>query len=189
MQQKNPNSSGSHDDADDGDVEISKSQRKREMHELQALGERLTTLNDSQLVSLDLSDKLRDAVRASHAITQHGARRRHMQFIGRLMRLVDADPIREKLREWDGQSRGATVLQHQLERWRDRLMDDDGALSEYLAAHAKTTPAGVIDIQHLRTLIRNARDERTREKPLRFFRELFRELKRIEGDRSPQGEE
>lgn len=186
MQQKPQNSSDNADD--DGDVEISKSQRKREMHELQSLGERLTTLNSGQLDTLDLPDKLREAVRASRTITQNGAHRRHLQYIGRLMRLVDADPIREKLREWDGQSRGATVLQHQLERWRDRLMDDDGALSEYLAAHAETTPAGVIDIQHLRTLIRNARDERTREKPLRFFRELFRELKRIEGDRSPQGD-
>jgi len=185
MQQKPQN----HSDDDEGDVEVSKSQRKREMHELQALGERLTTLNEGQIGTLDLSDKLREAVRASRTITQNGARRRHMQYIGRLMRLVDANPIREKLREWDGQSRGATVLQHQLERWRDRLMDDDGALSEYLAAHAETTPAGVIDIQHLRTLIRNARDERTREKPLRYFRELFRELKRIEGDRSPQGEQ
>jgi len=184
MQQKPQN----HSDDDEGDVEVSKSQRKREMHELQALGERLTTLNDAQIGTLDLSDNLREAVRASRTITQNGARRRHMQYIGRLMRLVDADPIREKLREWDGQSRGATVLQHQLERWRDRLMDDDGALSEYLATHAETTPAGVIDIQHLRTLIRNARDERTREKPLRYFRELFRELKRIEGDHNPQGD-
>ena len=184
MQQKHDKSP----DGEDDEIVISKSQRKREMHELQALGERLATLNDTQLATLDLSDKLRDAARDARSITAHGARRRHMQYIGRLMRLVDAGPIREKLSEWDGQSRGATVLQHQLERWRARLIEDDGALSEYLAAHAETTPAGVIDIQQLRTLIRNVRDERTRQKPPRFYRELFRELKRIEGDRSPQGE-
>lgn len=164
---------------DDTSAPVSKTQRKREMHELQALGERLASLNDSQLGHLagNLPEELLDAVREGRSITRHEARRRHMQYIGRLMRSVDPDPIRDKLAEWDGQSKGATARLHQIERWRDRLIEDEGALAEYLAAHRDAGPA--IDIQHLRTLIRNCRDERARAKQPRFFRELFRELKRI----------
>jgi ribosome-associated protein len=161
-------------DEDDGDsAGISKTRRKQEMHELQALGERLAGLNNRQLEALALPEDLHEAVVDSRSITKHEARRRHMQFIGRLMRSVDAEPIREKLKEWDGQSKDATALQHQLERWRERLIDDEAALSEYLDAHPG------VDIQHLRALIRHCRDERLHNKPPRHYRELFRELKRI----------
>lgn len=155
----------------------SKTRRKKDMHELQDLGERLSELNHGQLQALPLPADLREAIIEFRAMTKHGARRRQLQFIGRLMREVDAEPIREKLRAWDGQSRSAVAEQHRLERWRERLLEDEGALAEYIAAHRGGSEA--IDIPHLRTLIRNAREERLREKPPKHFRDLFRELKRI----------
>ena len=95
MQHKDP----SNDDDEDGDGSVSKTRRKQEMHELQALGERLVELNNRQLQALALPEDLHEAVMDSRAITKHEARRRHLQFIGRLMRSVDAEPIREKLKE------------------------------------------------------------------------------------------
>lgn len=160
----------------DSDTPVSKTRRKKEMHELQSLGERLTGLNTGQLAALPMPEDLRDAILDFRGMTKHEARRRQLQYIGRIMRDVDAEPIREKLREWDGQSRGAIAAQHRLERWRDRLIEDDAALAEFIADHRG---AAELDIQHLRGLVRHAREERLREKPPKHYRELYRELKRI----------
>lgn len=151
----------------------SKTQRKRAMHELQALGERLVELNSEQLAAVALPEYLRDAVEQARHITKHEARRRQLQYIGRLMRRVDADPIREKLKTWDGVSAEETARLRRIERWRDELLEDDSAIGALAQAHPG------IDTQHLRTLARKAREERSADKPLRAYRELFRTLREI----------
>jgi ribosome-associated protein len=149
----------------------SKTQRKKEMHELQALGERLVALNASQLDEVDLPQRLRAAVDDAKRFTRHEARRRQMQYIGRLMRDVDPGPIREKLKIWDGVSQEHTARHHRVERWRERLMQDDGALGEL----AKEQPG--IDTQRLRSLVRSAREELAAGRSPRSHRELFRFLR------------
>jgi ribosome-associated protein len=149
----------------------SKTRRKKEMHELQALGERLVALNASQLDEVDLPQRLRTAVDDAKRFTRHEARRRQMQYIGRLMRDVDPAPIREKLKIWDGVSHEHTARHHRVERWRERLMQDDGALGEL----AKEQPG--IDTQRLRSLVRSAREELAAGRPPRSHRELFRFLR------------
>jgi len=163
------------DNSDTTDIPVSKSQRKREMHELQDLGERLVALSEGQLTTLALPESLQLAVHDARNMSRREARRRQMQYIGKLMRNIDAEPIRAKLDEWDGQSRGSAVELHQLERWRERLISEEGALGEYITQHQQFG----VDTQRLRTLIRNVREERERSKPPRAFRELFQELKRI----------
>jgi len=152
----------------------SKSQRKRDMHALQGLGEALVELNDERLVSLDLPESLRDAVIKARKITRHEARRRQMQYIGKLMRDIDAEPIRARLAEWAGQSARQVGRHKGLERWRERLLDDDDALTEYAHKHPG------IDLQALRALIREARRERAAAQPPRRYRELFRFLQAAE---------
>ena len=161
---------------EDGNDTISKTRRKQNMHELQALGERLTELNDTQLAGLGLPEGLLDAVIDSRHITRHEARRRHMQFIGRLMRGVDPAPIKERIAEWEGVSREATATLHHVERWRDKLIDDDAALARFMGEHPKANS------QHLRSLIRSVREDRAAGRPARQFRELFRELRRLMGN-------
>ena len=151
----------------------SKTQRKREMHELQTLGTRLVELNSEQLAAIGLPEGLRDAIEFAQRTTKHEARRRQMQYIGRLMRSVDPGPIREKLKIWDGVSAQHTAEQHKVERWRDRLIEDDSSVDELVRAH----PA--IDARHLRALARKARDERASGAPPRAYRELFRALREI----------
>jgi len=75
----------------------SKTKRKQEMHELQALGVALVALSESQLQDMSLETRLHEAVLAARRITSHEARRRQMQYIGRLMRDADAEPIRARL--------------------------------------------------------------------------------------------
>lgn len=166
----NPNSPP----APDLDEAPSKSQRKRDMHALQELGEALVALNDERLASVDIPESLRDAVVKARKITRHEARRRQMQYIGKLMRDVDAGPIRARLAEWAGQSARQVGRHKELERWRERLLDDDDALTEYAAKHPG------IDLQGLRALIREARKERTAAQSPRRYRELFRFLQAAE---------
>ena len=75
----------------------SKSQRKKEVHALQDLGVELVALSDERLAALELPERLRDAVLEARHITAREARRRQLQYIGKLMRQVDAEPIRAAL--------------------------------------------------------------------------------------------
>lgn len=152
----------------------SKSQKKREMTALQDLGAELVELGRDQLKKIDLPDDLREAVRDAQRITAHEARRRQLQYIGRLMRNADPAPIRAALDEIKGVSAAAVAKSHALERLRIRLLEDETVLGEIARAH----PAA--DLQHLRQLRRNALKEKELAKPPRAFRELFRILRDLE---------
>jgi ribosome-associated protein len=147
---------------------VSKTKRKREMHELQALGAALVLLPESQLRELSLDAPLRDAVLEAKRIRSHEARRRQMQYIGRLMRDVDAAPIRERLAAAEGHSAKASAEHRRLEAWRERLLADDAALTEFAATFPRA------DLQALRTLLRNARKELKEGRPPHALREIFR---------------
>lgn len=150
----------------------SKSELKRQMHALQALGVQLVALSDEQLARMELPDELREAVTFAHQVTRHEARRRHMQYLGKLMRQADADAIRAALARVTGESRTAVSLMHQAEAWRERLLDDDEALTQFVAEHRDA------EIQWLRTAIRAARRERELQQPTKHARELYRRLHR-----------
>jgi len=153
---------------------VSKTQRKKEMHALQALGAELVELPESQLEALALPEHLAQAVREAKRITSHEGKRRQMQYIGRLMRELDPEPIRARLAAISGQSAQEAARHRRLEALRERLLEDDGALTDYVASHAGA------DLQALRTLIRNARREQKEGRPPRAYRELFRLLKALE---------
>lgn len=155
------------------DEEISRSQRKRDVEALQEIGERLVTLNAARLAQLDIPDKLREAVREARRLSANGAIRRQKQYIGKLMRAVDPAPILAKFAEWDGKSREQAARFHELERWRDRLLADDKAVSELVMAHPRA------DVQRLRTLIRNAHKELAAARPPKSSRELFKALRHL----------
>ncbi len=155
---------------------ISKTKQKQAMHELQALGEALLDLPEAQLEALQLPEALARALREAKTISAHGARRRQIQYIGRLMRDVDPAPIRERLALARGESAQASARHKRLEQWRARLLEDDAALTEFAALYPRT------DTQALRALIRNARREQKEAKSPRAFRELFRLLREAAAD-------
>lgn len=154
----------------------SKSQRKREMHSLQDLGAALAGLSPERLSRIELPERLREAVREVQRLTRHEARRRQMQFIGRLMRDVDPAPIREAIDALNGTSAAETARQHRLERLRERLLEDEAVLTEIGAAHPGA------DLTRLRQLRRGALHERDAGKPPKHFRELFRTLRGLEDE-------
>jgi len=153
------------------DEVVSKTRRKKEMLELQALGAALVELPDSQLAAIDIPEALKDAVREAQRIRSHEARRRQMQYIGRLMREVDPAPIRERLDALAGNSAQAAARHRRLEAWRGKLIADDAALTQFASEHPGA------DLQALRSLIRSTRKEQKEGRPPRAFRELFRLIK------------
>ena len=158
---------------DEPDELTSKTRKKKDMLALQDLGVQLVELNEQQLASMQLPESLLDAVLEARRLTRHEARRRQMQFIGRLMRDIDAAPIRDRLEEWRGQGRDHTAQLHALERWRDELLAGDPALARFLEAYPGA------DSQQLRSLIRNARREQAAALPPKSYRELFRVLREV----------
>jgi len=157
---------------------ISKSQRKRDSHALQDLGTELVKLPVTDIDKLPLEDDLRQAILDAKRIKQHGALKRQLQFIGKLIRNSDADGIREAYQRLIDPYREDIKHFHLLEQWRDRLLrDGDDALQELLQDHPD------IDRQHIRQLIRTANKERKANKPPKAARELFQYLKTLFGDR------
>ncbi len=150
---------------------VSRSQRKRDVEELQKLGAALVGLAPALLDAIALPEELAAAVREAQRIRSHEARRRQLQYIGKLMRSVDPEPVRAALAALAGQSAAARARHRRLEDWRARLIDDDGALTEFAAGHPGA------DLQALRALIRNARKEIAENRPPRAQRELFRVLR------------
>lgn len=163
----------------------SKTKQKEAMHALRDLGEELVELSVGQLKRIELPDNVRDAVREAQKITAHGARRRQIQYLGKLMRTVDEEPIRAGLAMLRGESGAETARLHRLERMRDRLLADENMLTEI----ANTWPG--IDIQHLRQLRRNAIKEQEANKPPKSFRAIFQVLKELDEPQTqaPQDED
>jgi len=150
---------------------VSKTQQKRAMLELQALGVALVELPQARLSTMQLPAALAAAIAEARRMTRHEAKRRQLQYIGKLMRSIDAQPIREQLAALRGESAQAAAQHRRLEAWRSRLLADDGALT----AFAEEFPRA--DLQALRAAIRNARKEQAAAKPPRAYRELFRLLR------------
>jgi ribosome-associated protein len=162
----------------------SKSQLKRDMTALQKLGEELVEQPAERLDRIDLPESLREAVDQAREIRDHEGRRRQMQYIGRLMRDVDVEPIRAAIESWEGMSRAEAAALHALERWRERLIEDDEALTAFATEH--TAALSPDTLQKLRNAIRMSRKEKSEARPPKHFRELFRLIRTIvAGDAEP----
>ena len=170
-----------------GTTELSKTDLKRESDKLQAMGENLLTLRADLLAGLDLSEKLLDALAEAKRITNFEGRRRQMQFIGKLMRLLEPETIAAAQAALETQHKGSAeerLALHVAEQWRDRLLADDDALTEWLTVERE---AGIeSDPQHLRALIRQARKDQQAQPPEsmgaaarhgKAYREIFQAVK------------
>ncbi|MCB8746565.1 DUF615 domain-containing protein [Rhodoferax sp. U2-2l] len=159
-----------------GTDEQSRTDLKRESTELQKLGEALLTLRADLLARLPLSDKFKDAILEAKRITNFEGKRRQMQYIGKMMRKLEAAEVEQVRAALDEQANGSAadnLALHQAEIWRDRLISQDDAAGQWIAQYPST------DTQQLRALIRQARKDAVPEKPGaavrhgRAYREIF----------------
>jgi ribosome-associated protein len=155
----------------------SRSEQRRAALEVLDLGAQLAALSDAQLAKLPIPELLLPHILECRRITSHIAHKRQLQFLAKQMRREDdevLEAIRDALDEKGESARRETAALHRVEAWRDRLIDGgDAALAELLDEHPQA------DRQHLRQLVRNAIEERNRNKPPRAFRELYRELREL----------
>jgi ribosome-associated protein len=152
----------------------SKSELKRQSNELQKLGEQLISEPRDRVKRVPMPDEVKDAILMCQTITNHEGRRRQLQYVGKMMRTLDEEEvavIQRTIESWKGASKAETAALHALERRRDKLLADDKALTQLLEEHPE------LDVQQLRTLIRNARKEQAENKPPKAYREIFQILK------------
>jgi ribosome-associated protein len=152
----------------------SKSELKRQSNELQKLGEQLIDAPRDRVKRVEMPEEVRDAILMCQTITNHEGRRRQLQYVGKMMRTLDEEEvavIQRTIESWKGASKAETAALHALERRRDKLLADDKALTLLLEEHPH------LDVQQLRTLIRNARKEQAENKPPKAYREIFQILK------------
>lgn len=151
----------------DDDDFISKTRRKKQMTDLQAVGKALVQLSPEQLARFRLPERLLEAILECQRFTKHEAVRRQMQYIGKLMREVEAEPIVEQLRALTEPSRKQTAVFHLAERWRQEMLDDDAAIDRFAREHPGA------DVQRLRAIAAAAREEKGETRAPKHFRELF----------------
>jgi ribosome-associated protein len=151
---------------------ISKSQKKRDMLALQDMGESLVRLSLDAIKKLDLPEQLLSAVLEAKRIptSKHGAFKRQMQYIGKVMRNVDAAPIAEQLEAMSAPNKKQTALHHLAELWRERLLEDATALGGFLNEFPDADHAA------LELHVRGAKEEKARSKPPKHFRLLYQAL-------------
>ena len=153
---------------------VSKSERKRQATHLQKLGSRLCELNDSDLAQLALPDKLLDAIADYRRFPSREARRRQLQYIGKLMRDIDPEPITAAMADLHQVTAGDNERFHHLEALRDLALSEERAGIEKILAAFPTA-----DRQHLRALLRQHRHEVERSAPPAASRKLFRYLRQL----------
>jgi ribosome-associated protein len=162
-----------HDDEDNGP---SKSELKRQMTALQELGESLVQLTEKQLAKIPIEDeRLLLAIQETRRITSNNARRRHMQFIGRLMRDIDPEPITSALDTVRAQRQQKNDAFHELEKFRDSILEQGVSGVEVIM---EKWPQA--DRQHLRQLVMQHRREVKAQKPPAASRKLFKYLRGLQ---------
>lgn len=150
----------------------SRSALKREADRLQKLGEALLDLPDSTLNEIELPDNLAEAIHLAKTIHSRAGFKRQRQYIGKLMRHIDPEPIEKFLDQLQQRQGESNAHHHQLEKWRDQLIDGSpGTLTELIEENPQ------LNVQQLRQLVRNAQKEKRENRPPRNFRELFKFLR------------
>jgi len=159
---------------EDLDQGPSKSELKRLMTQRQKLGEVLAALSSDALKTIPMDDAIKAAIAETNKIKSFEAIRRHKQYLGKLMRFLDdeeLDTIQKRLDAIQGVSKAETAKLHHLESFRDQLIANDKTFTKMIEQYPD------MDIQNMRTLIRNARKEKEANKPPKAYREIFRVLK------------
>lgn len=152
---------------------VSKTRMKKQMDDLQDLGMQLTNLAPDTLKKIGLSEELMEAILVYKKLTANGAVKRQRQFIGRLMRDTDPEPIERFLAKLRGDNVAHNAFLQRVEQARDRLLAGNDALTTFIADYPYA------DASKLRTLIRNTLKEKELNKPPKNFRALFQEIKAV----------
>ncbi len=162
-------------DIDENEDWVSKSQLKRDSKDLQNLGKKLASFSAEQLAKVPLNDKMVDAVELAQKLSnKRGALKRHFQFIGKILRSIDVEPIIAAVEAIEDTDNSSKLTFKKMEYWRDRIVaEGDPAIDECCDKHHN------MDRQKLRQLCRNLKKAPSEEKKTRFARQIFKEIQAI----------
>lgn len=161
-------------DADEIDLGPSKSQRKRDAHAVKDLGETLVELDASQLSKFDLPEFIVGVINETRRIKKHGARKRQLMYLAKQLRQIDTEPLQQQLAQLQRPHQEDVALLHQIERWRDRLLQEDQeTLTDFIKQHPQA------DVQQLRQLIRNSQKEAQQQAAPKSARQLFKYIREL----------
>lgn len=161
-------------DADETDLPPSKSQRKRDAHAIKDLGESLVNLEPGQLSKFDLPESILKVINDTRHIRQHGARKRQLMYLGKQLRQLDTEPLMQHLEQLQRPHQEEVALSHQIERWRDRLLQEgQDALTDFIDQHPHA------ERQLVRQLIRNAQQQTQQQAAPKAARKLFKYIREV----------
>ena len=151
----------------------SRNELKQQMQDLQELGEAVASLPVDRLDKLKIDERLRDAIDELRRTRSFEGKRRQIQYIGKLMKHENPEPLREAVASFRVGSATDTLALHQAEYWRDQLLAGDDALANWVKEYPAT------DVQQLRSLVRAARKDKLEpgERHGRAYRDLFKLVK------------
>jgi len=162
-----------HEEEDEEIIWVSKSEIKRDAEELKRLGAELVDLGKNALDKIPLDERLRAEIELAQRIKKEG-RRRQLQLIGKILRSMDVEPIRQALDKLKNRHNQQVALFHKLEMLRDRLIEQgDDAMTDVIALYPQA------DRQQLRSMIRNAQKEKAGNKPPKSARQIFQYLREL----------
>jgi len=156
-------------------LEISKSQRKREAQELVDLAREIIAMTESRFKKLPMDEDLRSAIEFARSIKPHGARKRQLMTVGKMLRLRDNENLLDAVNNFDQENRQANARFHLIEAWRDRLIEGS---DQVLSGLLEQVPAA--NVQTFRQMIRNAKKEASLGKPPSSSRKLFKLLRELD---------
>ncbi len=153
---------------------VSKTRRKKDCDAMQEIGERMIALNSDELSQIDMDDELRRAIEEAQRIKSHGALKRQKQYIGKIMRGLDAEHLGQQLDRILHKHDMFNAEFKRMEKWRDMLIEqgDDG-----INAFMEQYP--MADRHHLRQLVRNASKEKMSNKPPASYRQIFKYIREV----------
>ncbi len=157
--------------------EVSKSQRRRDALEVRSLAGQLISLSPSRLAEVPLDEQLRNEIERARSIRSNVARKRQLQYVAKLLRREDLEPVLDALDAFENEARQLTARQHRVEAWRDALVESGDAAVGALLDRRRDA-----DGQAIRQLVRNARREAKNNKPPSAARSLFRLLRELDQD-------
>ncbi len=162
-------------DIDENEDWVSKSQLKRDSKDLQRLGKTLASFNAEQLAKVPLNDKMVDAIALAQKLSnKRGALKRHYQFVGKILRSIDVEPILDAVKAIEDTDNSSQLIFKTMEYWRDRIVaEGDPAIDECCDQHDN------MDRQKLRQLSRNLKKAPSEEKKTRFARQIFKEIQAV----------
>lgn len=153
---------------------ISKTRRKKECDEMQTLGEKIIALGKDELAQMHMEDELRNAIEEAQRMKSNGALKRQRQFIGKLIRNMDAESLQAQLDKILHKHDLHNAEFKRMEKWRDNMIEEgDGGLNAFMQHYPQA------DRQYLRQLIRNVDREKKNNKPPAAYRAIFKYIREV----------